>query len=941
MARGFEGFRHYPRERILTNAGRPVRLGGKAFDILTVLLDHAGALVPAEMLIAGVWRDINVADGALRVHVASLRKALGKRADGSPYIVNVAGKGYCFTASVRPLLADAAPAPTARSLDTQPTGSSTLRASAAENPAMIGREGLAERLSEQLAARRLLTIVGPGGVGKTTLAGATAASLHGRFDRIGTVDLTSARGADAIPAAIIEALGLRSQAGAPLSALSDYLRDHRTLLVLDGCEHLIETAALVVETLLGMAPGLHILATSREPLRILEERIVRLGPLACPPVTEQDPAAIAAYPAVQLFMARVSGRAEPFDVDAADAGIIAHLCRALDGLPLAIELAAGQYDLLGLDGLALGLKDLFGLLTLGRRTSAPRHQTLRATLDWSFRLLSDAERKVLPRLGVFSGGFTLDSASEVAICPALDREAVRDAIANLASKSMIAVVPGQDAIRFHLLDTTRAYARRKLEEAGEAAEVSHRHVTHILSLLKGRADFSWRDSGVVQGSNKDLVADIRAGLRWVFSAEGDHSLRIPLTLAAATVFAEMSLLSETRIWLEKAIGNMSDAERKGLWELRLRVAYLATSPTAGAAEENLAAVLELAEEVEDKAQVIFTLEIVFLLRLRTADYQGALDVAERIGVLLPSIKSLSGRFAADWMRGVPLHFLGDHVGAQEAFLRGLAHSSASPDVVRFSGHPKLYAHVFGARCLWMRGDLVPAYGQVRAAAGALEHVQNPMMRAVAQVWLAHLLFWAEDLEGAAILVGRLDDGARRHGLNPQAAMAALFAGKLAILRGDILSGIETVAFALRQLDGFEQKMMVPAGEQAMAEGLVRLGRHEEALAANGRALCAVADTRARMFAPELLLQRAEILEKAGKAAFDVVMQAYEDALAQAREQTSPIWIARILRAWHAYLATCPARGERLGDLADEIERIGTVDMPAMGTLFTDPDSLTG
>ena len=442
----FGDFRLVPQARTLYRQDRPVRLSGRAFDLLLALVERAGAVVGKDELIARVWPHTVVEEGNLRVHVGALRKVLGS---DQPYVENVVGRGYCFVAPLRtPEVAQ----PVSDLLATLP------------RQRLTGRDAVLAQLAGQVPAQRLLTLVGPGGMGKSVVALAVAARVAATFDgAVYCADLAGVTEAAQLPATVARLLGLPGDVGP-----GQWLRQRRALLVLDGCEHLVDAVAALAERLLLEAPRLHILATSREPLRAEGEWVYRLAPLALPPADEvPTPAQLATYASVQLFAERAGADGGAFAVDAGNAAAVADICRQLDGIPLALELAAGRAAFFGVHELALRLSDCFAVLTRGRRTALPRHQTLRATLDWSYDLLTPAEQAVLRRLAVFRGGFTLEAAVAVGQGTDLPPAAVAERIANLTAKSLVGIEPGSSTVQYRLLQTTRSYALEKLRLSGE------------------------------------------------------------------------------------------------------------------------------------------------------------------------------------------------------------------------------------------------------------------------------------------------------------------------------------------------------------------------------------------------------------------------------------------------------------------------------------------
>lgn len=475
----FGPFRLLLAQRVVLQNDQPLRLGSRAFDLLAFLVQRPGQVVANDELMAQVWPNIHVDEGTLRVHVAALRKALGDGVGGNSYIANAPGRGYSFVA------------PVSRAEAGSPSAVPTADPAASHLPVsltrVIGRDEIVATLAAQLRARRFLTILGPGGIGKTTVAVAVAESLIGIYaDGIQFVGLGSLTDPALVPETVLAAFGPAPRALDAMKALVAALRDKRVLIVLDNCEHLVQAAAAMAVALLQAAPGVAILATSREALRADGEWVQRLPSLAVPPQSERLSAAEAlTFPAVQLFNERAMARMHGFTLADDDVPVAVDICRRLDGIPLAIELAAARVDAYGVKGLATLINDRLLLAAQGRRTAQPRHQTLRAMLDWSYDLLPETEAAVLRRLAVFTDDFTLEAA--MAVAGDLAGAALTDHLVSLIRKSLIVADLGGEVTHYRLLVTTRLYAFEKLHAAGEDRDAARRHAEYYRQLV-GPAD---------------------------------------------------------------------------------------------------------------------------------------------------------------------------------------------------------------------------------------------------------------------------------------------------------------------------------------------------------------------------------------------------------------------------------------------------------------------
>ncbi|MBV8422610.1 MAG: helix-turn-helix transcriptional regulator, partial [Hyphomicrobiales bacterium] len=555
----FASFRLIPDERTLFENGKPRRLGSRAFDILVALVERAGETISKDELIARAWPDTVVEEVALRFQLAALRKALGAGRANTRYIANLSGRGYAFIAPVR------------RENVLSATGAPTGTAEAGNLPALltrvVGRDDVISRLAEQLVRRRFLTIVGSGGIGKTTVGVAVANRAQASYENgAWFVELAPLADPDLVPSAVVAALGVPPSGGDYTQALAAWLRNRNALLVLDNCEHVIDATAALAEMLLRAAPQAGILATSREPLRAEGEWLHRLAPLELPPQRRTSPTVAEAlrYSAVELFNERAAATMDGFMLDDADMPAVLEICRRLDGVPLALELAAARVDTLGMQELAALLDDSFGVLTSGRRTALPRQQTLRATIDWSYDLLSQTEQLLLRHLAVFPAGFTVEAAAAVIKDTIPEPLAVEEGIANLTAKSLI-VFRSDIASRWHLLETIRAYALEKLADRGEYSTAARRQAEYFRDLIVAVAESSTYLLSVDDLARCGRELDnVRAALDWSFSPEGNATIGAVLTAAFAPIWMQiwsemagapqsMLLFGECRARIEKLL----------------------------------------------------------------------------------------------------------------------------------------------------------------------------------------------------------------------------------------------------------------------------------------------------------------------------------------------------------------------------------------------------
>lgn len=469
-----------PTQRILLRGDDRVPLGGRALDILSVLIERAGEVVGKRDLLSQVWPDVVVEESNLRVHLAALRKALGEGQDGARYITCVPGRGYCFVAPVKRSVAEQVPeSPNLSGVAQQPLPPRLRR--------MVGRDQVVAEICELLRSTKFVSVVAAGGMGKTTVAIAVAHALAPEFEHgCYFVDLATIGDGALVASAVASSLGCLRLSDDPVNELLSVVSGRRLLLVLDNCEHVIESVASVSEQLRRTAPHVHLLTTSREALRAEGENVHLLSPLEAPQ-DDQDLAAPAAlmWPAVQLFMERATASGHRTEFDDSDARTVAQICRRLDGIPVAIELAAARVGAYGIRGTAQLLDNRFRLLWHGRRSALPRHQTLQAMLDWSYNLLGDYERQVLRRLSIFVGAFTVREATAVASESPADDAKVVEAMDSLVEKSLLLTSSAGLSTVYRLLDITRAYASVKLIASGEQDVVAKRHAQSFAAVLGG------------------------------------------------------------------------------------------------------------------------------------------------------------------------------------------------------------------------------------------------------------------------------------------------------------------------------------------------------------------------------------------------------------------------------------------------------------------------
>ncbi len=557
----FDGFELQPDERRLLVRGAPAALGPRALDLLLTLVEHAGQLVTKDQLLERVWPDVVVVENNLQVQISALRKLLGPDA-----ISTVVGQGYRFTREPLSRSHGAAPAKR-RSAIAQTNLPHNLGA-------LFGREQDLAQLQGLLGASRLVTVTGPGGVGKTRLMNECALALANRFaDGVWLVELASLNDADMVAAAVAATMRIEvKDAASGRDALALHIREKQLLLLLDNCEHLVDSVAALVDALLAVAPKLQVMTSSQDILGIHGEQVFRVRSLSVP--ADDAPLAEAAlrFGAIELFTERARSGDLSFSCNDQNAPLITAICRRLDGIPLAIEIAAARVPALGLSSVARLLDERFLALTAGRRGAVPRHRTLQATLDWSHHLLSDRERKVFRRVAGFVGGFSLAAGAAVASDGLLDRHEVIDAIGVLVTKSLLCVDSKEGQWRYRLLEVARAYALERLAEADEVDAVARRAATHWLSVF-GNCFDDWTrlsDAAFDTRYGSDL-GNLRVALDWAFGPGGDVHVGVQLTGLSAPLWVERLMMRESEERLAVASAAVQ-ADMPAAWVASLHMA---------------------------------------------------------------------------------------------------------------------------------------------------------------------------------------------------------------------------------------------------------------------------------------------------------------------------------------------------------------------------------
>jgi len=524
---------------VLRRDGHEVKLEPKAFDVLAYLVERRGAVVRKEELLDAIWGDRFVSESALTTRIKSVRQAVDDDGSRQAIIRTVHGKGYEFIAPIEMLPGAVAPAGPA-----QPT---IAGLGTAIQP-LIGRDSLMALLGDALAAHRLITLVGPGGVGKTSVGLELARMAAPDYpDGVSVVELVSVVDEEATSAAVATAIDVNLRRRSSIDdAIVEMLRPRNSLLLLDNCEHLIEPVAALVSRILSEAPLVSVVATSREPLAVAGEQVWSVEPLSTAAGKEVTPDAVIAIPAVALFVTRARAADPRFVLDEETAPVIVEICRRVDGIPLAIELAAARAHAIGVAEIAQRLDERFGLLKAMRRGSDPRHRTMHDAISWSYDMLEPDERELFTALSVFAGSFDLSSAESMS-----PRGDTLDLLTRLTERSMLSVRPqAGGGTRYELLETLRDYGRTRLDD-DRAVELFTTHAAHFAAEAACVAtELCSPDESRAMARAELSFADLRAAQRFALEIGAlDHAFGL---IGSLREFAMRAMRYEVFAWADTA-----------------------------------------------------------------------------------------------------------------------------------------------------------------------------------------------------------------------------------------------------------------------------------------------------------------------------------------------------------------------------------------------------
>ncbi len=889
--------------RLLTRNGIPVELGARTLDTLIALVSRPNQVLSKRELMAAIWPDVIVEEGSLRFHIAGLRKALGDGENGARYIATLAGRGYCFTAPV-------SRSDSLSSWSTEAASATPLNATflPARLQRMMGREESVLAITSMLTASRFVTVVGPGGVGKTTIAASIGHDLLAAFGgAVLFVDFSLISHPAMVSASVASMLGLSVQSDDPIPDLIDRLGRRRLLLILDSCEHVVDAAASLATALFHAAPQLHILATSREALRVKGERVHRLAPLALPPANAPLSRERAmTSPAMQLFLERMTANGTRLDLGESEIAIAAGICRKLDGLPLAIELAGGRGEAYGLRQTADLLDQRLALMWQGQRDAPARHKTLQATLDWSYQLLTPLERTILRRLAIFVGQFTMDAALAVVTGDDVDQAEVFGAIDSLVAKSMVAARPSGAMMRYRLLDTTRAYALATETDSTEFAGLAARHAVYYGHwLAQAEADGSKLSNPVERASRLAELGNVRAALEWSLAPGGDGAIGAALAAAAAPVLLALSLPAECRSWCEQALAALDESARGQADEMRLQSALglslMFTDSSSERAQGALNRSLEIAETRGDPLAQLRLLAPLHMFHARLGDFTAALHYGERCAAVSKTVDDADAFALGHALLGMSLHLTGRlsdaRVALDAALSRAPLRAVTNAAYLGFNG--RSVAGAVLARTLWLQGYPDQARTWARRNVEDAVLTDHPVTLCVALIWAVSVFLWTGDLNDAADNVALFKARAEAASLDPYLAVARGFEGEIALRRGDVQQGVDALEACLVDLRVARYELLSTPFRIALIDGLVATRRAPEARAVADTAIGTAEANGHISYMPELLRMKGRVLLAQADPDIEGAECCFSQSLDLARRQTARAWELRTAMDWAA------------------------------------------
>ncbi|SOE95724.1 Predicted ATPase [Burkholderia sp. D7] len=914
--------------------GQPVRLGSRAFDMLAVLIAANGGLVSKNEMLKQVWPNAIVEENNLQVHMSALRKVLG---ESRGLIQTVSGRGYRLVPRTSSTVASSNADDDGKLGDVM-QGESIPHNLPVNLSVLIGRDQALDDVSLALASARHVTLVGSGGIGKTRLAVEVARGSLARFPGgVYLVALASTSDAGSVLAAFATSIGV-NPVGGPLTLerISKEFSERSVLFVLDNCEHVLGYAAELAETLLSAGPAVRVLATSREALRIADEHLYWVASLQVPAQDEQSQNVLQCS-AVELFLSRARAIDARFSTDERSIQLTGVVCRRLDGIPLAIELAAARAAILGIATLASHLDDRFNMLSGGNRTALPRHQTLKATLDWSHAMLDDAERTTLRRLGIFVSSFTMDAAIAVVSDGSLRGLEAIAAVSGLVEKSLVVRCTECGRASYRLLETTRAYAMQKLEDNGEQRVVTLNHARYFVSLLErealSRADPASTFANGWHRQMRALLDDLRMALGWALSPKGDEALGEALAVKVVFLLYELSLVDECCTWARRALDTVATTHHgsRSTRHLRVRMQLKAAlgaalvyvngpnQETVGIWSEILASAIALGDHAFE-ARALWGM---WNASQSSGAARNALAFAGRFALLASEVGDTGCAVLAYRLLGIASHYAGDQRQARASLEQLLRHNDGLHQRLPLgqSVDQRIVGCATLARVLWLQGFRDQALRLAEDSVVAACDQQQAMVTSYVLVEaLVPLALLSGKRDRAAHAIALLKEVSARAGLSVSQACCRCFDEYLRSMDDVSPERLHAFRTALDDLESLEfgAPRTMLTGQYSFALG--RSGQREESIAAVVRALVQCDETGDHWYSSELRRIHGELLlvEQTGASPSDVLARdrdaeaclvaALEESLMQGCRSLQLRAATSLGRLWHAQGRSAEAAG---------------------------------
>jgi predicted ATPase/DNA-binding winged helix-turn-helix (wHTH) protein len=874
----FGSFRFLARQQLLVRDGEPVKLGGRALDILHVLVTSAGELVTKRALQQAVWPSTFVHESNLKVHIHSLRRALGETSPQPTYIATVAGRGYRFM----PLVSIESTVPAEVRREGVP-----LLPSLPTQQILIGREYEIDRVANLIAEWRVVTLVGPGGVGKTSVALSVAHRVSQRFpDGIVFVDLSITTDSSAVPLLLAAACGIRGRPADIVAAVADHLKDRRILVVIDSCEHVLASVALIATRFREARVAARLLATSIEPLRLSTEIVQLIEPLTYPSSGNVETLSDGlGYSSFELFTVRALEWAD-YTVTESDVASVATLCERLGGLPLAIELAAAKLDEYSPATLLKSLDPNLSVLRNEDPGVHPRHRTMWAMLDWSYQLLSASEADIFRLIALFSGAFAQEDVAAMAQKAAYSPYQTTVALGELVAKSLVTAEVAGDSLCYRLLDCVRAYAVERLDEQTSVYDV-HKHFACFMNSVLERFEAERANHSLTAqrlAHYKQKLDDVRAVLNWCFGAGNDPELGTKLTVAAIPLWHELALMAEEGIQVERALKLAPlafGASQRA--DLALSRAWSMTSHRLTDTWNAWDEALELADQTQDverRLRALYGYSTSLILGGRYHDALAGLSQFRQLAEMERKSAALPDHDRVRAMAGLYLGELAEVRETFEELSRALTNGLNGSGIARYQVESYVVIETCLAVATWLMGAPDQAAAIAAEAVDRLGRASHP----VAQSWALGagaipVALWNGDLETleryTAHLGGNLIDSCAYWGPLHRFFRAAVFH-----LRGEQVA-VADMRSAIDQMlaTGFFLDVQMFLG--ILSEALVTTGAIADADNTIEEALTLQRQTHEKYTFPELLRIKAKVLQARGSQ--ELAEQKLREALASAEE----------------------------------------------------------